>query len=72
MENRLVFRCPYGEIIIVNTFFTHLVMKKSMGGEMSFQPLVRPHHYLPFVTIVICDLSCHNTTNYSYSNPGMP
>jgi hypothetical protein len=35
-----------------------LFEKKSMGGEMSFRPLVRPHRSLPFVTIVVCDLSC--------------
>ena len=35
-----------------------VIEKKSMGGEMSFRPLVRPHHSLPFVTIVVCDLSC--------------
>jgi hypothetical protein len=34
----------------------HLVEKKSMGGEMSLWPLVRPRRFLPFVIRVICDL----------------
>jgi hypothetical protein len=34
-----------------------LFEKKFMGGEMGFQPLVRPHRSLSFVTIVVCDLS---------------
>ena len=38
--------------------FSYFIEKKSMGGEMSFRPLVRPHRSLPFVTIVVCDLSC--------------
>jgi hypothetical protein len=38
---------------------TLIFEKKSMGGEMSFRPLVRPRHSLPFVTIVILNLVCH-------------